>query len=387
MISRLFQRRCSPIAIDVGGHSIKMLQLSGGRESWSVEATAEYALPAEAMGDPGERRAAVAEGLAQLMDVGGFTGRAVVSSVPEPYMRYKNVRLPRMEEAERAEAARWEASERLELGEAAARVEHLKAGEVRNGEETRDELILMAALERDIDDHTRLLLEAGLRPIALEPTLLPLMRCFGRTVRRQSDQREPRVIVDLGAEATKVLIVRDGAVMFFKKIEIGGRSIDRAVAEHLGMEIEEAARLRWRVSAQDAASPSGEAGDRRTPQDEGEGGAGNEDVVRAVADASRSVLEELAQEIALCLRYFSVTFRGKRPDHAWLTGGGAHDSRIRQALTEKLEASIHVAEPFEGIDLSGPSVQLERRGRRCEWAVAVGLAMRPAASGTKEVAA
>lgn len=384
MLQRLLQRGCSPIALDIGGHSIKMLQLAGGAEKWSVAATAEYALPVEGVETEEDRRSVLSDGLERLMEVGGFAGRNVIATVPEPFMRYKNVRLPRMSDAERVEAARWEAADRLEIGDEPAQVEHLLAGEVHNGDETRDELILMAALEREVSQYTEILVDAGLRPFALEPTPLPLMRCFTRTFRRDTDQREPRVVVDLGAESTKVLIVRDGAAMFFKRIDIGGRHFDRAVAEHLGMAFDEAARLRWRVTAAENAAPRREDGDAEAPADVP---ADDDEVRRTVADASRGVLDELSQEIGLCLRYFSVTFRGKRPEQVWLAGGGAHDERVRQTLERKLEAGVQIAEPFEGIDLSGPSVQLERRGRRCEWAVALGLAMRPAVGATKEAAA
>lgn len=386
ILQTILQRGASPIAVDVGAHSIKMLQLTGGADKWSVAATAEYAMPIEGIETEGDRRAVLTDGLRRLVEVGGFAGRSVVAAVPEPFMRYKNLRLPRMDPAERDEAVRWEAADRLELGDAPAQVEHIHAGEVRNGEEVRDELILMAALQRDLAAFTEALVAAGLKPLALEPTVLPLLRCFSRTFRREADQREPRVIVDLGADSAKVLIVRDGATMFFKRVDIGGRHLDRTVAEHLGMEIEEAARLRWRLTATDHEAPGPPAdpadpADRRQdavpqspPAPEDDGGV---EVRRAVADAARGVLDDLCHEVGLCLRYFSVTFRGKRPEHVWLTGGGAHDGAIRRALEAKLDGAVRVADPFEGMDLSGPSVQLDRRGRRCEWAVAVGLALRP----------
>jgi len=42
-----------------------------------------------------------------------------------------------------------------------------------------------------------------------------------------------------------------------------------------------------------------------------------------VTDALVSAAEQLAKELSLCLRYHTVTFRGKRVERAMVAGGGA----------------------------------------------------------------
>jgi hypothetical protein len=41
------------------------------------------------------------------------------------------------------------------------------------------------------------------------------------------------------------------------------------------------------------------------------------------------VAEELAKEISLCFRYYTVTFRGKRVEKAIFTGGAGRSRFVR----------------------------------------------------------
>jgi type IV pilus assembly protein PilM len=101
---------------------------------------------------------------------------------------------------------------------------------------------------------------------------------------------------------------------------------------------------------------------------------------QVMIDAMSSVAENLAKEISLCLRYYTVTFRGKRVQRATFAGGGAYESILLDVLRSQLSVEIDLAEPFRGFDLSsaGENVHFEgdRRGRLCEWAVAVGLSLK-----------
>jgi Tfp pilus assembly PilM family ATPase len=139
------------------------------------------------------------------------------------------------------------------------------------------------------------------------------------------------------------------------------------VAEHLDLSVDDAARLRRRLT-----SPESES-------DEGEplfGSTRRESVQRAAYEAVRSVVSDLAKEIGLCLRYYSVTFRGARPTALVLVGGEAHEPQLAKVIAEQLEIDVAVADPLTGIDLSSADIAIERRGTLPEWSTAAGLALR-----------
>jgi len=93
-----------------------------------------------------------------------------------------------------------------------------------------------------------------------------------------------------------------------------------------------------------------------------------------------AVAEELTREISLCLRYYTVTFRGKRVRRAFFTGGGAYEYILLDVLKRQLAVEIEVAQPLKGFDMSSERENLnfdsDRRGLLCEWTVAVGLSLK-----------
>ncbi len=360
----------SPIAVDMGSTSIKMLQFQGRGPTLSVAAGGLYVLPSDLPASGPERVAACIEGLEQLLAGGPYRGRISASSLADHLVQYKNIRMPSMPPTERVQAVQWEAADRFQLADD-DKVEYLEAGTVNLGEETRDELILMAASDQALREHVQILTGAGLKPMAIEPIPVALARCFGRFVRRDSDRQQVRVILDIGGETSKVLILRGRSVAFYKPIDIGGRNLDQAVADRLDLSLAEAADLRRTM------------GGDRDQADEAEqplfGDDRQDSVARAVFEATRPVINELAGEVGLCLRYYSVTFRGSRPNRIEIVGG-EHQPHLAQSIAEHLQLEVVGAQPLDGIDVSGEQVTIERRETQVLWATAVGLGLRPMAA-------
>ena len=97
---------------------------------------------------------------------------------------------------------------------------------------------------------------------------------------------------------------------------------------------------------------------------------------QAVIDAMTSVIEELAQEVSLCFRYYAVTFRGKRPSHVMLTGGEASETALKHALRKQLNLEIEIAHPLRGVNFSRVSQFMDEEAALSEWAVATGLRLK-----------
>ena len=98
-------------------------------------------------------------------------------------------------------------------------------------------------------------------------------------------------------------------------------------------------------------------------------------VRQAVFDATRSIMEELGREIGLCLRYYSVTFRGQRPGKIKLLGGEAADPLLLGVLNGSLGVPTEAGRPLFSVDTSrmDPS---DRAGFMTEWATAFGLGLK-----------
>src|SRR5580658_5167220 len=142
-----------PIGLDLGHDSIKMMQLEirAGRPSVRAAARAQ-------IDDPGQSYRTVAD----MLRCGNFAGRSVIVTVPRELLHIKNLRLPMIPAAELPGAVRFEARNVFPFDIETARVEFLPAGEVRQGAEVRQEVIVMAARDEDIEPYVQTLHNAGL---------------------------------------------------------------------------------------------------------------------------------------------------------------------------------------------------------------------------------
>ncbi len=348
-----------PIGLDIGTTAVRLLQVAGSRRDLRVVEAARVAVPGEASGDAARRREFVVSRVRGLIKEGRFRGRDVVMALAPQQVAIRNIRMPEVDEAELAGAVNWEAQNKFPFDTATAVMQYLRAGRVRQGDETFQEIIVFAAPRVEVEDRIALAADAGLNLVSLDAEPCAVFRVFERFLQRREDESVISVFADIGAETT-VVISRGREIVFVKTVPIGGTLFNRAVAECLDLEVSEAEALRRRIGARLA---DGEAG-------------GDDRAARAVADAVRPHLEDLADEIGLCLRYFGVTFRAPSPESITFTGGEAHHSHIVEALGERLDVEVQVADTFRGVRTDRPGPVLDRRGVRAEWATAFGLSLK-----------
>jgi len=359
-----------PIALDIGSDSIKMMQLDMANGELLVRACGQWRFPA-VIGDSEQRMDMIVNSVQEILRRGNFKGRRSVSSLSGSEMDIKNIRLQALPRAEMEKAIQWEAQDRFAFDVKPDRLKYVEAGQVRSGSETRNEIIMMATSEHAIEEHLSMLNAVGLRPEHIYPEPLAVFRTALRSLRRQADHNIVSVILDLGARATRVVVARGRKVVFVKTVDIGGRALNEAVAAQLNLDIADAIELRARVMQEHAKLLGG-----HRKSDQAEPGQPRSDVEWTVRDAVRGQVEELAREIALCLRYCSVTFRGLRPSKVLLAGGEVYDPAVTELLNENIGVDCEVARPLRGIDVSQVALGMGTRTPMCEWAVASGLAMR-----------
>jgi type IV pilus assembly protein PilM len=87
----------------------------------------------------------------------------------------------------------------------------------------------------------------------------------------------------------------------------------------------------------------------------------------------------LANELTMCVRYHNVTFRGNRLSRAILLGGEASES-LAAMLAKRLDLPCEVGDPFLGCDLATQVRETSELGRRGQWALALGLCLKPRAA-------
>jgi type IV pilus assembly protein PilM len=369
----LQQTNTQPIGLDLGHDSVKLLQLEvhGGSmgesasapRTLSVVAAARHAIPEEARTNPARRVALSADVIQRLLAQQPFVGRKVVSTLPRELVHIKNLRMPSIPADELEAAIAFEAKSAFGFDTDDAIVQFLPAGEVRQGNESRQEIIVMAAKNSDIEDYLQQLDKCGVEVAGLDTEITALFRSFERFIRRREDEGEVQILIDIGARRTQVIIGKGRDISFYKPVEIGGLHLLNAISRKLAISLDEARALRQRLLDSEASAEPVPTPARRDP------------VRQAVFDATRSVAEELGQELSMCLRYFTVTFRGHRPTRARLLGGEATDPQLQAVLNQMLNVPVEAGRPLFSVDTSKMRAA-DRRGPMSQWALAAGLSMR-----------
>ena len=359
MLGGRFSSSIGLVGIDIGARAIKLLQLR--EHSRGLRVVGAGLVNVEESGD-----GTLVEQLRGAFAAGGFTGRRCVVCLPRNEIRVQSVRLPRMPLDELRQAAVWEASQRFGLDRNAMEVDVIRTGAELQGAENREEILLIAAPHESINTWLQPVMAAGLRPVALETHFTALARTFTSMDPVNPAQLRVRVVVDVGASGSTVLITRNNQIAFYKSIDIGGDQFDRAVAEHLQIDIMAARELR-------AVRMAAATGHDVAPA------LNDPSIQRAEYDAVRPLLGSFAKEVVLCIRYYGVTFRGHPPEQLILTGGDSLEPRLGETLADQCKIPVAHDDQRSMLESLADGIRgvLQRSaGPPAWWAVAAGLSLR-----------
>jgi type IV pilus assembly protein PilM len=349
MVRWLPRRRFSPIGIDIGARSIKLVQLSGDR-SRLVEAARVELPPLAEQATPEEQGERITVGLRRGLKDREFHGRDCVCCLSDRQLFLQSLRVPKQTGTQLDRLVAQEAAGRVPYALEEAELRFLEAADVRQGDQTLREVIVFAVQRNVLQQALGVVEQAKLLPVAVDVEPAALVRSYAAQFRRDDDRQARALLVHVGYSRTAALVAQADELLFVKYIDVGGQQFDLAVGRHLKMDLHEAIALRKHN------------GDRRVEQQDPE-------VARSVAEAMRPVLERLTGELAMCVRYHSVTFRGQ-PIVRMVVSGGEATPQLVETLGKHLDMKAELSDPFRSL----PTIP--NLGRRGQWDVAAGLAMR-----------
>lgn len=340
--------RCGPIGVDLGSRSVKLLQFDALRTQ--VHEAARWDLPPEPAAKPERQDERLIEAIRHAREGRDFRGRDAVFCLGAGNLFVQNIRVAQATGDELNKIVHFEAAGRLPFATDEAEIRYIEADDVRQGDTVRREVILLACYRPALNRMLAVADAAGLLAVAVDVEPAALLRCYGRQFRRDDDQQRRMMFVTIGASNTVAVIARGSNTMFVKYIDLGGRHFDEAVAKSLKMTASNASALRRHE------------GDRRVQERDPE-------IARSIHEAIRPVLDRLTHELSLCLRYYSVTFRGQ-PLSQVVLGGGESSETLAEWLTARLDLPCEAGNPLRPFEKSPVG------GRIGQWDVAAGLALR-----------
>jgi len=409
-----------PIAIDLGSRAIKLLQVQlgdKGRASVGQVPTllgaASYPVPAEFLGDAVKRLDWQLENLPRLIKASGMQSKRAVCALPTSHMYLKHVQLPPGVDALLREFAASAVAGDLNCDPASLLVRHVAVPSAACPVAGKTEVIAMAVGRGLVSRMMDAIRAAKLDPVAIHPEPLATLRGFDHISRRAEDGELTCVYLDIGYGSTRVLIAHGADLVFAKTIAIGGRLLDSLVAKQskcspadayakriAGSERLSATGPRADADADAAPVKTGIAAIDAAVAAEAKAALSSASVVAIdndrrlnnlpkgyapiagaplAADEMVDAVDDLAGEVAMCLRYYQQLFPGKKIGRCVFVGGEASQTALCQHIARVLRIPAHVADPLARVarpsGLSCPSVDLALP--QPGWAVCLGLSLGP----------
>jgi len=424
----LFSKPKKAVGVDIGSHSVKVVQLSRSGGRLRIDQVAHAVVDRNKMNvDPLQAQAdAVREALRifplnQALIVGALPGQTVV------------IRYPRFSDRDRDElagAVENEAGQSIPYDLAEVLLDWTVLDTFTEGERQMIKVLLVAAKHEVIDARVQIAEAADIAFTILGVDSLALADgAEGCDFLRVG---ETVAMVNLGAVSTSIHFVKDGVSNFIRDVSWGARELIQAIAKANRCEVNEAQQILMR-STHSASEGQGEEGktpaaslneetSKESPKKPGQDQAPSSDLseLGELGDSLLDPLEEelagaaepaassaksqktplggleqkrgleeilaaplarLVAEVRRSFEFYEHELYEQPVDRLILSGGVAHVPVVRNALAEELGvAHIEVADPTNSALLLGEARALAPiMEQPAQFMVAVGLAARGAA--------
>lgn len=381
-----FSSRINPIGVDFGNDSIKMLQLEPRENQLRLIAAASTEVPDNVRQSTRDYETFAVDAIKKMTHEFGFRGRQIVTCLPARDMHVLHLRVPKLTPDEMKKALPFEAQGKLPFDPHKAVLRHIISGEVYQRQETKTEVILMAAARENVERQLEIVNRAKLETVGIHIEPMALVECFSHLFRRTTDAELSTMFVDIGSSHTHVVITHGRSVVFTKYINIAGTAFNQAAAAAMQCAPSAARATRWRWAAGDNAPEEAAGtlaiGGRNAPIRAIGGEDSNvatmtepTDQRQAVGRAVGDHVDTLLNELELCVRYYDSTFSGKPINRAIFVGGESRNIEICQRLAQQLNVPATLGDPLSRL-LKDAKTQcaVDMRQPQPGWAVAVGLA-------------
>jgi type IV pilus assembly protein PilM len=169
-----------------------------------------------------------------------------------------------------------------------------------------------------------------------------------RATSRLDDQVE--AIVDIGAQATTVVVHVNGEPLIVRTVPRGGHEITEMLAGRLGVDLSGSEALKRRVGLSQEDEPE-------------------------TAEMIRELVRPLIREVRGSFTYLTARDQPRQVNRLVLSGGGSHLIGLAAAMKATLDVEVVPAEPLLRIHDTRRSINGALRGAGASATVAIGLSL------------
>jgi len=204
------------VGLDIGSASVKLIELERAGQGLRLVRQLIREVP-----EGPDRDGWLRSGLEE------FNAAEVHLAVDGPEVAVRRVMIPPMSPNEHAEAVKWQVKDQVPFPIQGAVLDYRVVGEVWNKDLKQADVLVAAAVLSSVKGWMDAVERAGARVISVMPTSLALWSCVRELL--PEARKGSIVVLEMGASATHVTIVKDGQVRVVRDIGIGSGSLTEAL--------------------------------------------------------------------------------------------------------------------------------------------------------------
>jgi len=347
----MFASKKDIVGIDIGSSAVKVVRLHHSRGSFQLVNVGIMPLLPEAIVDNTIMdSASIVSTIQNLLTSMKIKTKRVATSVSGHSVIIRKISLPQMTESELDASIQWEAEQYIPFDVSEVNIDFQILGPDPKDPSMMD-VMLVAAKKEFVDDHIAVFTDAGLEPAIMDIDCFAVENMFDYNYGFVDE--EVVALVDLGASATSVNVLRGNTSVFTRDIQAGGYLINQELQKRLGVSSEDAeqAKLGYRGFAEIEAD--------------------------SIDEIIEDGIENLIQEVHRSLDFFTATSSDERISKLYLTGGTASLAGIIPAMEQRLDIPCEVVNPFRNVSFNEKEFDSEYLAAIGPmFSVATGLAMR-----------
>ncbi len=405
----MFSPQVSPIAIDFGSASMKLLQITPGDRPRIVAAT-EIPLPESARNDPDKLTSFYNGALPAALSACNFKGKRAVMAIPSTRTLIQHMQIAEVSGARTEDILKGQLFAQMGCSPESVVVRSLKVGDVHRNSAGQSEMICFAIARDTVMRFVALLKRCKLNAVGVHTEAIAVVRAFDHLNRRADDANLTTMYVDLGWAGTGVAIAHGRSIVFARHIQLGGRHFDQHIASTLNCSIADAQRHRLAIDGPDfpgferkrgeSASALLDVAEQAQRKSKRRGRAAVAEIDRRSGDATpascwdmpetdpprtaaeldlNELLDTMTDELSMCLRYHQGLFAGRSVDRCIFVGGEARQLWLCQHVVKGLRFPAQLGDPLSRLawDDTTETPGLKLGDPQPGWAVPYGLATAP----------
>jgi len=335
------------IGLDIGSHSIKLIELAKEGNQVALLAAGSMPTPPKSLSSSLQSDVeSLAVAVKQLMRDTGAKSRDVNIALPESKVFTRVIEVPQLSPRELTSAIKWEAEQYIPLPLDQVNLDYTILRDGKTTGTNKMEVLLVAAPKTLIDRYLTIVELSGLHAAGAETEII----ATSRAVARSMPTVKTIMIVSLGSQTTDIAIIKNGTLTFTYSVSAGGEAITRSIAQSLDFNLTQAEEYKRTYGLQ---------------ADKLEG---------KIIAAAKPIMDTIVNEMKRAVAFYEEKNKDQPIETIMLGGGTSRLPGMIIYLAQAMNYEVQLVNPWIGIVREPRFNVLQNEGPN--FCIAVGLALR-----------